>query len=202
MLQIVKYPSQNLRVKSKKVDKIDNFVAVLISEMETLLKKSPYQGLSAVQVGVPIRVFLLKIDGEIKHFINPVIKSRSKYSDKYEESCCSLQVIHSQIRKTTQRFSICRRDKVTIEYRDLDWNKKTLSAELELGALVQHEMEHLDGKLCIDNFSSYGQDVIYRRLVHGRGNIAWDDYAEEYYFLDKIDNDAFGPQYFDRKKFY
>ena len=112
---------------------------------EFLFKGSLYKGLAAPQVGVQKRLVVCGLQGEIKILLNPeIVKQSGTYSTS--EYCLSLPRHH--------RKTITRSQNVTVTYRTLENTAKTLVAKKSSAALLQHEIDHLDGVLYIDYKSS------------------------------------------------
>ena len=108
---------------------------------EFLFKGSLYKGLAAPQIGIQKRLIVCGLQGEIKILINPeILKQSGTYS--YSEYCLSLP--------RHQRKTIKRSQKVTVSYRTLENTEKILVAKNSSAALLQHEIDHLNGILYID----------------------------------------------------
>ena len=88
-------------------------------------------------------------------FINPVIKNISKETSTYEEGCLSIPDTFIEI----ERPKMCE-----VEFIDLDGKKKILKCEGLLSTCLQHEINHLDGKLIIDNLSKLKRDFIIKKV--------------------------------------
>ena len=148
---IVEYPSPILRSVSQSIDVIDDSIIALANSMisilrykapfEFLFKGSLYKGLAAPQIGIQKRLIVCGLQGDIKILINPEILEQSgTYSNS--EYCLSLPRHH---RKTIKRSQ-----KVTVTYRTLENTEKILVAKNSSAALLQHEIDHLNGILYID----------------------------------------------------
>ena len=148
---IVEHPSPILRGVSQSIDFIDDRIIALSNSMisilrykapfEFLLKGSLYKGLAAPQVGIQKRLIVCGLDGEIKTLINPQILEQSgTYANS--EYCLSLP--------RCDRKTIERSQNVTVRYKTLENNKKILFAKNSSAALLQHEIDHLNGVLYID----------------------------------------------------
>ena len=117
-------------------------------------------GLAAVQVGVLRRMLVIDVskkDEEKKPFclINPVIKSFGKDRSTYEEGCLSIPETFIEI----ERPKICE-----VEYIDEKGSKKNLKCDGLLSTCIQHEINHLDGKLIIDHLSKLKKDFIIKKI--------------------------------------
>lgn len=148
-MQIVQYPHPALRWKSTSVSKITTELRQIVREMFELMYASEGIGLAANQVALPYRLFVLNLTGKREEadqehvFINPEIV-HSKGSQEAEEGCLSLPKLYGQVRRA---------DEIVVEAFDLDGNGFELTID-DLGSrAIQHETEHLDGKLFVDRLS-------------------------------------------------
>jgi peptide deformylase len=148
---IVEYPSPVLRSVSQSIDFIDDEIITLGNSMVSILRyKAPiefifkgslYKGLAAPQVGIQKRMIVCGLYGEIKTLINPEILEQSgTYSSS--EYCLSLPRYD---RKTIERSQ-----NITVKYRTLKNTETILIAKNDPAALLQHEIDHLNGVLYID----------------------------------------------------
>jgi peptide deformylase len=151
ILDIVEYPNPILRGVSETIDFIDDSSIILGNSLISLLRyKAPfefffkgslYKGLAAPQVGIQKRLIACGLHGEIKILINPeILEKKGTYSNS--EYCLSLPQHHRQIVKRSQY--------VTLKYTNLENTEKILVAKNGSAALLEHEMDHLDGVLYID----------------------------------------------------
>jgi len=148
---IVEYPNPILRGVSQSIDFIDDSIIALGNSMTAILRyRAPFdfffkgslcKGLAAPQVGIQKRLIVCGLYGEIKILINPEILEQSgTYSNS--EYCLSLPRYH---RKTIKRAQ-----NVTVKYKTLENNEKVLVAKNSSAALLEHEIDHLNGVLYID----------------------------------------------------
>ena len=117
-------------------------------------------GLAAVQVGVLKRILVIDVSAKDEKkkpmaFINPIIKKISNDTAIYEEGCLSIPDTYIEI----ERPRVCE-----IEYIDLDGKKKNLKCDGLLSTCLQHEINHLDGKLIIDQLSKLKRDLIIKKI--------------------------------------
>lgn len=151
VLDIVAYPDPALRKVSTPIDHIDDAVISMANAMiDTLRFKAPfefflhaslYKGLSAPQVGIQKRLIVCGLYGEIRVIVNPQILEK-KGSYESEEYCMSLP----QYRRQT----VNRSNYVKVRYLGLDSRENILDAEGPSAALLEHEIDHLNGVLYID----------------------------------------------------
>ena len=146
MLQIVNYPHPALRYASRPVSEIDDNLRSTISAMFELMYAAQGIGLAANQVGLPFRFFILNLTADAAQkdkelvFINPeIIKRHSSVED--EEGCLSLPGLYAKVRRAK---------KVRVRAYDLEGNLVEHEAHELFSRAVQHETDHLEGKLFID----------------------------------------------------
>ncbi len=132
-----------LREKSKKVEKITPEILELALDMTKIMKKNKGIGISAVQVGVPIRMIVVSNcdEGQEFIFINPEIKRVSRRETVFSEGCLSFPDIFEDI---------FRPEKVTVRAKNLDWEDIEIEAEGLMARCLEHEIDHLEGVLFVD----------------------------------------------------
>jgi peptide deformylase len=134
-----------LRKKSASVKKIDAEILDLINDMQETVKKDNGAGLSACQIGKDIRLFVLSPDYSEKCvFVNPEIIKLSKKTEIAEEGCLSLPDSFIPIRRAKS---------LKIKALDEGGKEFKLKAKDILARIIQHENDHLNGKLICDQFS-------------------------------------------------
>lgn len=139
--EIVPYTDSFIRKKSKPVKEFDEKLWELLDDMqETLVNKFGGAGLSAVQVGVLKRIFIININNMNIEFINPEILSRKGEQYK-KEGCLSVNLPHEYVKRPFE---------VTVRAFDRFGNKFTLTCEDWTAVCICHENDHLDGILYID----------------------------------------------------
>jgi peptide deformylase len=152
---IVVYPDKRLKLISKEVTSFDAKLCDLLDDMyETMCDKNGV-GLAAIQVGVDMRVLIINVplevaDGEhdqpkenTLEMINPVI-THKEGSEKFQEGCLSIPGVYEDILRAKM---------VKVEYFDRDGNKQTIEDDDFLAVAIQHEIDHLDGKVFIEKLS-------------------------------------------------
>ncbi len=159
--KIVIEPDPILRQKSEILEKVDDELRRLMDDMLETMYSAPGIGLAAVQVGILKRLVVIDIskEKEKKHplfLINPEIISKSKSTSIHEEGCLSLPGQFAEIERPAE----CQ-----IKYIDYDGKKKEIKAKGLLSTCIQHEIDHLDGKLFIDYLSKLKKDMILKKLV-------------------------------------
>ena len=134
-----------LRMKSENIDKFDDDLKQLVSGMFDTMYAGNGIGLAAVQVGMLKRLFVMHIpNDEQRVFINPEILETSIEMSKYEEGCLSIPGINSNVERPYA---------VKIQAFDLNGKPFILKAEDLAATVIQHENDHLNGKLFIDYLS-------------------------------------------------
>ncbi len=138
--EIVPHTDNFLRKKSKSVKKFDETLWELLDDMKETLNANPGAGLSAVQVGVLKRVFIIDINNMQIEFVNPeIIKTKGEQYKK--EGCLSVKLPFEFVRRPFE---------VTVTAFDRYGNKFTLTCEDWTAVCICHETDHLDGVLYID----------------------------------------------------
>jgi peptide deformylase len=151
ILDIVAYPDPTLRKVSSPIERVDEAVVSMANAMiDTLRFKAPlefflhaslYKGLSAPQIGIQKRLIVCGLNGEVRAIVNPEIFEKKGSYDS-QEYCMSLP--------RHRRRTIKRSNYVKIGYLGLDNREKILAAKGPSAALLEHEIDHLDGVLYID----------------------------------------------------
>src|SRR5262245_738301 len=151
-LKILQYPHPTLRHVSKPLKRVDAELRDVIKQMFELMYAAKGVGLAANQVDLPYRFFIVNLksdpeQGEELVFINPVL-SRQKGLDKAEEGCLSLPGVYADVKRS---------QRVTIDAYNLAGEAVQIKADELLARVVQHETDHLDGKLFIDRLATAAQ---------------------------------------------
>ena len=157
---IITVPNEILKKISEPVEKIGINEKKLIKDLFDTMYASKGIGLAAVQVGILKRILVIDVSTKDEQkkpisLINPEIKRISDDTSVYEEGCLSIPETFIEI----ERPKICE-----IEYIDLDGNRKELKCDGLMSTCVQHEINHLDGKLIIDHLSKLKKDFIIKKI--------------------------------------
>jgi len=151
---IVIYPDKRLKLISKEVTAFDSELHTLLDDMyETMVAKNG-EGLAAIQVGVDQRALIINLpkgdnedDLQLKEntleIINPVFVQKEG-SCKHQEGCLSIPGVYEDIERA---------EHVVLEYQDRHGNKQTIDNNDFLAIAIQHEIDHLDGKVFIEKLS-------------------------------------------------
>jgi len=145
--QITHYPAEVLAKAAQPVEKIDDNIRQLVKKMTEIMLSNKGIGLAAPQVGVPLRLFIISLEGSrenVKVYINPTVTPSGEL-DEAEEGCLSVPGIYTKI----HRYKIC---KVTAI--DLDGNEFTEEAEGLYARCLQHESDHIEGMTITDRMPS------------------------------------------------
>ena len=158
--ELITVPDDILRKKSEPLNKVDVNEKKLIKDLFETMYHHNGIGLAAVQVGILKRVVVLDVsknENEKKPlcFINPQIITLSEKMSTYEEGCLSIPETFIEI----ERPKTC-----IVEYVDISGNKKNMECDGLLSTCVQHEINHLDGKLIIDFLSKLKKDILIKKL--------------------------------------
>ena len=153
--EIVVYPDKRLKLISKEVKLFNGALHDLLDDMyETMCAKNGV-GLAAIQVGVDQRVLIINVPIEAKEgeadqpkentleMINPVIVEQDG-AEKYQEGCLSIPGVYEDVERSKH---------VKVEYLDRDGNPQTIEDDAFLAVAIQHEIDHLDGKVFIEKLS-------------------------------------------------
>lgn len=155
--EIVVYPDKRLKLVSETVGSFDEVLHALLDDMyETMIAKNGV-GLAAIQIGVPKRVLIVNVPIESDEegvdlqprentleIINPVITYRSDEKIKFQEGCLSVPGFYEDV----ERYAM-----VTIAYQDRYGEQFVIEDDAFLAVALQHEIDHLDGKLFIEKLS-------------------------------------------------
>ncbi|AOE82570.1 peptide deformylase [Pseudomonas sp. TCU-HL1] len=158
ILNILEFPDPRLRTIAKPVDVVDDSIRTLIDDMFETMYAAPGIGLAATQVNVHKRVVVMDLSedkSEPRVFINPEFESLTDQMDQYQEGCLSVPGFYE---------NVDRPQRVRIKALDRDGQPYELIAEGLLAVCIQHECDHLNGKLFVDYLSSLKRDRIKKKL--------------------------------------
>ena len=160
ILPIVTLPDPLLRKVSDPVERVDAELLKLADDMLETMYDAPGIGLAAVQVGVPKRLIVLDLseDGAEPRpltFINPEILKLGTETRLHEEGCLSIPDFRLEIERPAS---------LTLGYIDREGKPRELEAEGLLATALQHEIDHLNGKLIIDFLSRLKRDIVVRKF--------------------------------------
>ena len=156
-LEILHFPDPRLRNKAQPVDTVDDSVRRLVDDMFQTMYDAPGIGLAAIQVNVPKRVITIDVSedrGQPVALVNPeILESRGSLST--EEGCLSVPGIYDVVERADW-----------IRYRGVDLEGVPYEAHAEglLAVCIQHEIDHLDGRLFVDYLSQLKRQRIRKKL--------------------------------------
>ncbi|MGC8761689.1 MAG: peptide deformylase [Bryobacteraceae bacterium] len=155
--RILELGDETLRLVSRPVTDLGEARRVLKDLEDTLADfRSRHgfgRGISAIQIGEPLRLIFLEVDGRRYELVNPVYLDKSPDTFELWDDCFSFPDLMVRLRR-----HVC----VVIEFDDLAGQRQRVEAEWALSELIQHEMDHLDGVLAVDHARS-GRDFATRR---------------------------------------
>lgn len=154
------YPDDDcLRLRAREIDEITEEIKTLANDMVETMYSNQGLGLAAPQVGESLRLVTMDISGPDERtalviMVNPRIVHQEG-AVTLEEGCLSLPDYRTQVKRA---------EKVTVEFLDLDGRKQTLAGEELLAQCIQHELDHLDGKLFIDRISRLKRAMFEKKM--------------------------------------
>jgi len=137
---LVLFPDDRLRQVSKEVD-FSTDLQITIHNMFAIMYQYKGIGLSAIQIGVPLRIIVADVGQGREIYINPKIERIGGTQKIMSEGCLSFPGIFEKVKRFT---------KITISYKDTEGNSKIVNASGLRAQMLQHEIEHLDGILLGD----------------------------------------------------
>jgi len=158
LLDILVYPDAALRKIARKVDAVTTIEQELINNMAETMYAAPGIGLAAIQVGIDKRIIVIDISenqDDLQVFVNPEITERDGTQVR-EEGCLSVPDIYAEV---------TRAESITVKYLDQNGEPVVLNTDGLLAACIQHEIDHLDGKVFVDYLSRMKQSRIRKKLL-------------------------------------
>lgn len=153
--EIVVYPDKRLKLVSKEVEFFNGALHDLLDDMYDTMCACNGVGLAAIQIGVDLRALVINVPLEVEEgeqdqpkentleMINPVIIEQDG-SEKFQEGCLSVPGIYEDVERAKH---------VKVEYFDREGNKQSIEDDDFLAVAIQHEIDHLDGKVFIEKLS-------------------------------------------------
>lgn len=160
LLEIITFPDKFLKQKTQPVENIDGQMQTLIDNMSATMYEAPGVGLAAIQVGVNKSMLVYDIapkdkGRDLNVLINPKIVSQEGEVLSENEGCLSVPEFRADVKRAAR---------VLVEAVDRDGNPQRLEAEGLLAIVLQHEIDHLNGKLFIDHISALKRQMYTRRV--------------------------------------
>jgi peptide deformylase len=161
---ILTAPDPRLQAVSTDVERVDDEIRALVTDMTDSMYAAEGIGLAAIQIGVAKRILVIDLDQKEgnknpRAFINPKITWASEEMATYEEGCLSVPEIWDDVERPAR---------VTCEYLDIDGKPQTLEADGLLATCLQHEMDHLNGVLFIDHLSRLKKSMAVKKLTKAK----------------------------------
>ena len=164
LLKILIFPDPRLRTVAKTVELVDNSIKKLAQDMLETMYQGSGIGLAATQVNVHKRVIVLDVSeskDEPLILINPeIIKIIDPNKKIFSEGCLSVPGFYEELKRPSS---------VEISYLDIDGKRNLLLANDLLAVVIQHEMDHLDGKMMVDFISNIKREMIRKKLLKAKG---------------------------------
>lgn len=161
LLNILSVPHKTLRQTALPVESVDDDIKRLMDDMfETMIHENRGVGLAANQVGVLKRVIVCHYEQEHKtislKMVNPCITHMSENIFTLTEGCLSIPQAWSEVKRPQD---------ILVTYLDETGKPQELKATHELSSIIQHEIDHLDGRLFIDHLSSTKKKLLLDRAI-------------------------------------
>jgi peptide deformylase len=158
--KIITLPDPQLRLVSTPIASVSKDVLKLADDMLETMYDAPGIGLAAIQIGVPQRMVVIDLakKDEPKNpvvFINPEILSSSEEKATYEEGCLSIPEYYEEVERPAS---------VRFRYLSAKGQTEEIDADGLLATCIQHEIDHLDGKLFIDYLSKLKRDRVIKKF--------------------------------------
>ena len=164
LLKILIFPDPRLRTVAKTVEVVDDSIKKLAQDMLETMYQGSGIGLAATQVNVHKRVIVLDISESKEEpliLINPEIKKIIDPNKKiFSEGCLSVPGFYEELKRPSS---------VEISYLNIYGERKLLSANDLLAVVIQHEMDHLEGKMMVDFISNIKREMIRKKLLKAKG---------------------------------
>lgn len=157
ILEILQYPDPRLNTPAQRVEKIDAATRKLIDDMAETMYAAPGVGLAATQVDVHKQIIVIDVSddrSDLRVFVNPEITRREGMAVN-QEGCLSVPGIYDNVERA---------ESVTVTALDRSGARFTLNASGALATCIQHEMDHLQGKVFIDYLSELKQNRVRTKL--------------------------------------
>jgi len=159
VLDILRYPDARLHTVAQPVAVVDDRIRRLVRDMSETMYAAPGIGLAATQVDVHERVIVIDVSDtrdDLRVFVNPEIVATGGEKKRAEEGCLSVPGIYEEVERP---------ERVTVRALDEHGRPFTLEAEGLLAVCIQHEMDHLRGRVFVQYLSRLKQSRIRHKLL-------------------------------------
>ena len=160
-LPIIEFPDPRLRTVARPVKEVDTRIRKLIDDMFETMYEAPGIGLAATQVDVHERLLVLDVSEDKSYpmvFINPEVLS-AEGSQIYQEGCLSVPGIYADVKRA---------ESIVVRALDRDGQSFEVNADGLLAVCIQHEMDHLAGKVFVDYLSPLKRELVRKKLAKQR----------------------------------
>jgi peptide deformylase len=158
ILTVLKFPDSRLRTKAKPVEQINDDIKSIVADMFDTMYDENGVGLAATQVNIHLQIVVMDVSESREEsfvLINPEIIKRSEQTLVNEEGCLSVPGCYAKVNRHTQ---------VTVRALDINGKPFELDGEELLAICIQHELDHLQGKLFVDYLSPLKRKRIQTKL--------------------------------------
>lgn len=159
LLNILHFPDPRLHKVAKPVAAVDARIKQLVSDMAQTMYDAPGIGLAATQVDVHERVIVIDLSdeqNELRVLINPEIVWASDEIQTYEEGCLSVPGVYDEVKRASE---------IKVQFFDQNGAAQTIEADGLLSVCIQHEIDHLNGKVFVERLSSLKQSRIRTKIA-------------------------------------
>jgi peptide deformylase len=159
ILELVKAPDPRLKLVSQPIADVDKALRRFMNDMVQTMYAENGIGLAAIQVGVPKRLAVIDLDpggpnSKQLYLINPRIVEASGELSTFHEGCLSVPEVWDDVKRPAR---------LTVEYTDEHGDKQTVTADGLFATCLQHEIDHLNGRLFIDHLSKLKRSIALRK---------------------------------------
>jgi peptide deformylase len=157
ILEILQYPDPRLNIPAQRVQKIDASTRKLIDDMVETMYAAPGVGLAATQVDVHLQILVIDVSedrSDLRVFINPEVTRREGLAVN-QEGCLSVPGVFDNVERA---------DSVTVTALDRNGSRFTLNASGLLATCIQHELDHLQGRVFVEHLSELKQNRIRAKI--------------------------------------
>jgi len=162
LLNILHFPDPRLHKVAKPVPAVDDRIRALVRDMAQTMYDAPGIGLAATQVDVHERVIVIDLSDQqdqLMVLINPEIVWTSQESQSYEEGCLSVPGVYDEVKRAAE---------IKVKALDENGQLREIEADGLLAVCIQHEIDHLNGKVFVERLSSLKQSRIRTKIQKQR----------------------------------